>query len=231
MPSSATQLYLPFGTRTHMSAQDFAISEANKEAAGWLGVSPTQWPAPLLWLHGPAGSGKTHLLTMWQAQHHAHSLTPNILAGDSLDSDISPDSCWVLDNADHQLHADMETHFFHLINLLKAHNAHLLCTSQYDTAQLDITLPDLQSRLLGAPSVALHAPDDALLAQVLLKQLHDRQLQVDPAVIDYLLPRIERSFSAVHKWVERLDTASLAQRRNITIPLIKRVLDAESEPA
>jgi chromosomal replication initiation ATPase DnaA len=93
-------------------------------------------------------------------------------------------------------------------------------------------LPDLRSRLLAAPSVAIGAPDDALLGAVLAKLFTDRQLQVSPEVIEWLLRRIERSFAGARGAVARLDAAALALKRPVTVLLAREVLgEAQSTPS
>ena len=76
-------------------------------------------------------------------------------------------------------------------------------------------------------SIAIGAPDDALLAAVLVKLFADRQLRIAEEVVTYLLGRMERSFAACARLVERLDHAALAGQRAITVPLARRVLDGE----
>ena len=87
-----------------------------------------------------------------------------------------------------------------------------------------ISLPDLASRLRAAPSAAIAPPDDALLAGVLLKQFADRQLPVPPAVIAYLLSRMERSFAAAATIAARLDRAALSRGRPVTIALAREMI-------
>ena len=72
---------------------------------------------------------------------------------------------------------------------------------------------------VGPPvSVAIRAPDEALIQAVLVKLFADRQLKVDADVIAYVLPRMERSFAAVGELVAAPDAEALAHRRNITVP-------------
>ena len=85
-------------------------------------------------------------------------------------------------------------------------------------------MPDLASRLAAAMSVAVGAPDDELIAGVLIKHFLDRQISVDPAVVTFLLGRMERSFAAVRRIVAALDEAGLAEKRGITVPLARAVL-------
>ena len=91
-------------------------------------------------------------------------------------------------------------------------------------ARWNFGLDDLASRLKAAPQAGIGPPDDGLIAAVLVKQFADRQLKVDDDVITYLLRRMERSFAAARSMVGAIDDLSLAERRNITVPLVRQVL-------
>ncbi|MGB1147783.1 MAG: HdaA/DnaA family protein, partial [Alphaproteobacteria bacterium] len=56
------------------------------------------------------------------------------------------------------------------------------------------------------------------------KRFDDRQIGVEQAVIDYILSRIDRSFSALEAVVQRLDARALAEKRAVTVPLAREVL-------
>ncbi len=82
-------------------------------------------------------------------------------------------------------------------------------------------LPDLASRLASVPAVAVLPPDDTLLAAVLAKHFADRQVDVAPEVIAYLVKQIERSFTAAETMARRLDRAAMRARGPITIKLAR----------
>ena len=86
-------------------------------------------------------------------------------------------------------------------------------------------MPDLRSRLLSVPSVAIKAPDDALLSALLIKQFRDRQIDVSSDVVDYLLPRITRTPASIRALVQALDRASLAEGRGITVALARKLIE------
>ncbi len=118
---------------------------------------------------------------------------------------------------------------FHLLNLAREHRFDVLITGRTPPGSWDIALPDLRSRLRSAALVSIAEADDALLRAVLVKLFADRQLAVSPEVIDYVMPRIERSMAAAALIVDRLDKAALAERRGITRPLAAKVLGGRSE--
>jgi chromosomal replication initiation ATPase DnaA len=82
------------------------------------------------------------------------------------------------------------------------------------------------------PGAALEAPDEALLVRALLKLFADRQLKPSEALIDYLGPRLQRSFAEAERIVVLIDTLALQQKRNISVEIgaqALRRLEAERD--
>ena len=226
MSESPRQLPLHLPHRPALGRADFLVAPANELAVAWLDAWPG-WPDAALVLHGPAGSGKTHLAAVWQQRSGALALDGAALADGTPPTELLGTSvAAVLDGVDSLLgHSTrLERQLLHLVNHIRESDGFLLLTARTPLAQWPMQLPDLRSRLAAAPAAGLGAPDDQLIAAVLVKLFNDRQLQVRPEVVRYLLPRMERSFAAARRLVAALDDASLAARREITIPLAKTVL-------
>jgi len=203
------QFTLPLTLPAVFSADNFFVSDANREAWQWINAWP-EWPAHALILYGPPGCGKSHLATIWATKSHA-TRDPNPAArGPRLIENIE--------------RLTDERALLHLFNATRENKDALLLTSSVAPAQLPFTLPDLTSRLLGLPHAAIAQPDDELLAAVLRKQFTDRQMKVEDGVIAYIVPRMERSLGEAKELVETLDKAALAERKNITIPFVKNLL-------
>jgi chromosomal replication initiation ATPase DnaA len=201
---------------------DFVPSEGNREALAWIDRWP-DWPAPVLALNGPPGSGKTHLGRIWATQAGAVVLDGTDLVGRNV-ADLT-----VLSEANAALLIDRaerapERGLFHLYNLVRERGGHLLLASELPPAHWRIALPDLASRLRAAPAVAVAPPDDELLGSIILKQLADRQLHAGPGVVQYLVPRMERSAEVARRLVAALDRRALAERREIDRRLAADVL-------
>jgi chromosomal replication initiation ATPase DnaA len=81
----------------------------------------------------------------------------------------------------------------------------------------------------GTPAVALGAPDDDLLAAVLMKLFADRQLNPRPDVLAYLTKHMERSFSAARAIVADLDTIALSEGREVSRKLASEVLERQAD--
>ena len=122
------------------------------------------------------------------------------------------------------------TAFFHLLNFVNQTGGWLLMTGREAPPRWVTDVPDLHSRLTAVPGAELMAPDEALLARVLLKLFADRQLKLPEALIDYLVPRLERSFAQAERIVVLMDALALQQKRNISVEIgaqALRQLEAE----
>ncbi|RWF24498.1 MAG: hypothetical protein EOS64_07630, partial [Mesorhizobium sp.] len=118
---------------------------------------------------------------------------------------------------------------FHLINAVRGAGSTLLLTARRFPAAWRVTLPDLISRLKAAATVEIHEPDDMLLAGVITKLFADRQVEVEPHVVQYLVRRIERSLATAMRVVERLDRAALERKTPITRALAAETVSAMDE--
>ena len=219
------QYPLPLPHRVVMGADDYLVTASNQTAMGWIDKWP-DWSAPFLIVYGPLGSGKTHLAKVWQSRSQAETLSMNRLVQTEPGALAGQQSLWMMDDADAVAgNNKAEENLFHLYNRLFEAKGSLLLTAQQPVAQWPIKLPDLRSRLMAAPAVALDAPDDQLITGLLIKQFRDRQIDVGMDVVDYLLPRITRTSAAIRDIVITLDHASLARNRGITLNLAREILN------
>jgi len=226
----STQIPLDLEFLTVQGKENFHVGASNKEAVGWIDRWPN-WPAPALILSGPAASGKSHLCGAWanhvrdkEAEDVAFIRPEMLLSREASDIAeagkhliIESLDLWIGDRA-------AETTLFHLYNIFKEENRSMILSARMAPAHMDFVVNDLASRLRAAPVAAIHAPDDMLLGSVLIKQFSDRQLKVSNDVIKYILPRMERSFSAARDIVVTADKMALAQKSKITVPLMRQVL-------
>jgi chromosomal replication initiation ATPase DnaA len=212
-----SQLPLSLGHEPHYGRDSFVAGPSNRTALALIERWPA-WPAPVLVLTGPPGSGKTHLAHIWAERTGAEIVRAAELRAHA----PRGESGLVVEDV--AMDAVPEQLMFHLINAAKEAAGSLLITSRFPAAHWRVALPDLRSRLRMAAPAALGPPDDELLRTVLVKLFADRQLTVDRAVIDFLLVRMERSLSAALLLVEALDREALAAGRAITRPLAARII-------
>jgi DnaA regulatory inactivator Hda len=212
------QLPFDLGHRTAFARDDFWVSESNQDAVAWLDKYP-DWPAPLLVIHGPRGCGKTHLLKVWQ--NDTGAALYDAAAPDALPAAV------VLDDIENYIgDAAREETLLHLYNIQKERCGHILAAAETPPRQWRFALRDLESRLLAAPAAAVGSPDDQLMAVVLTKLFSDRQIFVPQEVVQFLLPRLERSFAAMGAIVDAIDRKALAEKRKVTVPLVRDLFGA-----
>lgn len=218
--SGPAQIPLDLPHRAAMGSADFLVAPCNSDAVAWLDRWP-DWPAPALVVYGAEGCGKTHLTHVWQAQSGAVAIDRDELTTENLPPLLGGAAACFIEDADRGFD---EEALLHLYNVVAERDGRLLLTARGPVRRWGIGLPDLASRLAAAMSVAVGAPDDELFAAVLIKHFLDRQIRVDPAVVTFLLGRMERSFAAARRVVAALDTAGLAEKRGVTVPLARDVL-------
>lgn len=221
----AEQLAFDLPANVRLGAKDFFVSAANHTAFALISA-PEHWPDGKLSLVGPAGSGKTHLAKVFATQSGAQ-----ILPAAQIDPSAAlPEGPCVIEDGE-TLPRAAEEWLFHAHNHLRAVGMPLLLTGRSAPARWDIALPDLASRLSAATTAKIDDPDDPLLLAVLLKHFQDRQLMPAPDALSYLERHLPRSFDAIRQTVETLDRAALAERKTLTRPFVRRVLDSLHKPA
>ena len=216
MPQLPLSLTLP----PVYSEDNFFVSDCNREAHHWVTMWP-RWPDNAVLIYGPKGSGKTHLGHIWAKK-------TNAMMWPAMGVDVVQYPLYthaLVENVERTLN---ERLLLHLLNHAREQEWNLLITANVMPYRLPFTLPDLTSRLLALPAVAIEHPDDIVLAAVMRKQFADRQMKVDDDVISYALPRMERSLEKVRELVERVDQSALAERKNVTVPFIRKILDNEN---
>ena len=209
-PQPPRQLPLALPHRPAMARADFVVGAANQAAIALIDRWPV-WPERGAILAGPVGSGKSHLVEIWRAASNATVVAAARLSG--FDAGSLPLAIAVEDLQAGPLD---EAALFHLLNLATEQGAAVLLTSRAWPSALPLRLPDLASRLRAMQPVELAEPDDELLRRVLTKLFADRQIEVDPGVIDYAATRMERSLAAAGALVEQLDREALATGRPVS---------------
>lgn len=204
--------------------EDFFVSPANALALATLDA-PEAWPQGRMLLTGAAGAGKSHLALLWARERGAAVVSAAALRRDAVPGLAAAPAVVVEDAEAAAGLPEAEAALFHLHNLAGAEGTRLLITAARPPRDWGLALPDLASRMAAIASVQIAAPDDALLSAVLVKLFADRQLAVSPALIGWLLARIDRSLAEARRVVARLDAAALREGVPVSRALAARVLD------
>ena len=223
-PFAPRQLLLALDHSISFAREDFLSGPSNVAALSLVERWP-DWPDRILALIGPEGSGKSHLAAIWAEATGARILSAKLLSTTSVPGALATGALIIEDLEAGDLD---EQALFHLINLAREERTYLILTSRSAVASFPIRIRDLASRLRAVPTVAVAPPDDTLLRSLLVKLAADRQLSFDESLVNYLVNRIERSFSAAHATVQRLDHEAMRQHRPVTRALAAEVLRSMS---
>ncbi len=192
------QIALPLAWPVAERDEDFLLSDCNRAAFEHL-RRWSIWPVMATVLTGPRKSGRSLLGRIFVRK------TDGRLFDDAEDHD--------------------EEALFHAWNEAQETRRPLLIVADAPPAAWGIRLPDLRSRLGATPLVDIGGPDDQLLGQLVAKLLADRGLAVPHEVVDFLVPRVERSYVAAQRVVTALDEAMLSRPRRLTVPMAKQALE------
>lgn len=209
---------------------------ANAVAVAALHELATMPQAPWLYLNGPVGSGKSHLL---MATCQAASEAGRAVQYLPLTS-IGNRAAAIRGVAGSELLAlddlgaiagdrDAEHALFDAYNIAKAEGSALLFAAEAIPAQLGLGLPDLRSRLGACQQAVLKPLDDAERREVLKGQAAVRGIELDDTVLDWLFARYARDLGALLDLLDGLDKASLAAQRRITVPFLRGFLREAGE--
>ncbi len=222
MTARPRQLAFDLDFRAALGREDFLVSPVNAAAVATID-DWERWPQRAHAISGPAGSGKSHLVEVWRSLSQAMRVDGAALAESDVQAATDAGAIAVED-VDRGI--GDERILFHLFNVAREGRLALLITARALPGEIEITLPDLRSRLRAMALTKIEPPDEGLLRALLVKLMSDRQLEVGPRVIEYVIPRMERSADAARQFVRELDRQALAARRLVTIPLAREVLDA-----
>lgn len=185
-------------------------------------------------LWGEGLTGKTHLL---QAACHAFAgrgacvYLPLALLQDTgpgvLDG-MAQAELICLDDVDAVAGKEWEHALFGLLEAARQATRRFLIASRRPPGALKV-MPALASRLQGGVVFRLHALSDEDRYQALLLHAHQRGLVLSEPAGWYLLRHCPRDFGSLIGILERLDEASLAHARRVSVALIKRMLDISQD--
>jgi DnaA family protein len=223
---------LPLGVQLAVSHRFETFHEGpNGEAVAALARLSAAGGAPI-WLHGPAGSGRSHLLqaacaragelgltAAWLPLFRTQDQEPAMLAGFERLGLVALDDVDAIAG-----HAGWERALFTLWNELAEQRGRLVLAAAQAPAALPFRLPDLASRLAASQVHRLQPLGEAEQAEALLRRARHRGLELPPETLTYLTRRAPRDFAALCRLLDELDTESLAARRRLTVPFVREWL-------
>ena len=117
-----------------------------------------------------------------------------------------------------------ENLIYSIFNLVDQDSKYLLINSETPLSKLNFKLPDLISRSKNVLLAEINPPDDELIFALILKNFSDRQIKLEKQIIEFIVNRIERSYSKISEFIYKVDELSLKKKKPINLKTIKEIL-------
>jgi DnaA family protein len=225
---------LPLGVRLRVSSRFSTFQPGdNAVAVAELAQVAGRGGPQAVWLHGPPGSGRTHLLqaacaAAGEAGHAAAYLPLREFAGGDAGILAGQEGLDLvcLDDVEAVAGAESwERALFALYNELAERGGRLALAAREPPARTGIALKDLASRLAAASVRPLRPLAEDAQGEALVARAAAQGLDLPEDTRQYLLRRAPRDFAALCRLLDEIDSASLAAQRRITVPLVRAVLE------
>lgn len=227
-----TQLPVNFEFRANQTFDDFYAGR-NQEIIQQLKGSGQGQGEPLLFIWGPNGHGKSHLLQACCQEAYQHNISAFFLDL-TIGNNTSPGmleglenfELVCLDNIDAMIgDKNWEMACFHYFNRQREKNHALILSASRSPSTLNFSLNDLQTRVNWGLTLAIKPLDDAEKLTALQFKAQRMGFEIAPPAAQFLLTRYSRDLKALWLILDKLDHASLAAKRKITLPFLKEILD------
>ncbi len=213
------QQIIKFDYEKNFKDQDFYISKSNQHILKLINTWP-KWEKNLLNINGDKYSGKTHIIKIFIKKFSGIKIESNLLNNDFL-KEIKIHQNIIVENLDNNIDEKL---FFSLINIIEQENKFLIVTSLETIVKIKFKLDDLKSRATNFLIQNIEKPDDELIYALILKNLSDRQISLDKKLINYIIKRIDRSYSKIFDFIYKIDEISLKKKKSIDFKIINDVL-------
>lgn len=236
------QLIFDFPINPRYTLDNFIVCPGNATALEFARRLLRDDGENLLYLHGPDGSGKTHLLQALAFALAAETGRPCYLSCGELESlygegctpegpahladHFSGAPALVVDDI-HLLPAvpSVRQEFWQLFNDFHGAGRPIAVAGPCPPQKLANIDEHISSRLLWGLVAAMDISDDASRRLILAKLAQDRQIVLPAEVADFLINRLPRDIPTLTRALDLLRTHALSEARRITVPLARRVLE------
>ena len=213
------QTIIEFNHDNNFKDEDFYLSKSNKHVFEYLKKWPN-WEKNFINIIGEKLSGKTHLINIFLKKNKGIKFDVKNLKNDDLQK-INVYENIILENITSNVNEKL---LYSLLNIIEQDNKYIIITSESPIVYIDFKLKDLKSRTKNFLLLNIDQPDDELLFAIIIKNLSDRQIKLDKKLIQYIVKRIERSYSKIHDFIYKIDKLSLKKKKSIDFKIIKEVL-------
>ncbi len=215
------QIPLPIGTAAARTFDNFVAGANAATLAHLRALAPGAAP---VYLWGPTGSGKTHLVQAVVGRFQADGIRGVNYGADVAAPWMGSEGCGiiVIDDCD-RLGPEQQHSAFTLFVQSAEGGAIILAAGRLPPVDLGLR-EDLRSRLGWGHVMAVHALTEPEARAELRREADRRGILLTDEVVQYLLTRFARDLKNLFDLLNRLDEFSLVQQRNVTVPLLKQML-------
>ena len=213
------QTIIKFDYDKNFKNEDYYLSKSNKHVFDFLNIWP-KWEKNFVNVIGEKFSGKTHLMNIFLQKNKGIKFESKSLRNEDLKK-IKIYENIIIENL--SLDVD-EKLLYSLFNLIEQDNKFIIVTSIKPIVNITFELKDLKSRAKNFILLNIEKPDDELMFAIILKNLADRQISLDDKFVEFIIKRIERSYSKIYDFIYKIDQLSLKKKKSIDFKIIKEVL-------
>ncbi len=214
------QLILNFDYEQNFKDQDFYVSKSNYYPFQLINSWP-KWEKNFLNLYGEKFSGKTHLINIFLKKFKGFKIDSRSINNKTL-KEIKIHENIVLENLFENIDENL---LYTFLNIIEQDNKYLIISSLKPIVNFNFKLNDLVSRSKNFLLTGIENPDDNLMFALILKNLSDRQISIDKKLIDYIIKRIDRSYSKIFDFIYKIDEISLKKKNQSILKLLKKFLE------
>ncbi len=213
------QLIIKFDYDKNFKDEDFYVSNSNKHVFDFLEKWPI-WEKNFINISGEKFSGKTHLINIFLKKNKGIKIKSTDLKRIEL-KNLKVHENIILEDLTSNIDEKL---LYTLFNIIEQDNKYIIVTSREPIVEIKFSLEDLKSRTKNFLLQNIEKPDDELMFAIILKNLSDRQISLSQKLIDYIIKRIDRSYSKIFDFIYNVDELSLKKKKSIDFKIIKEVL-------
>ena len=229
---SLPQIPFEFGNFQKIDFTSFIEGE-NQDLLDFLNTMTKKKKNDCLYIWGSQGTGKTHLLqaACKQADDMNSQVTYIPLKQyEEFDSEIfnglgKLDLICVDDLEFISGNLEWQQRLTLLYNEIRDNNNSIIISSTSSPKNIKIELDDLKSRLVWGQVHKIKPPNDELKIEILKRKASERSFELSESVAEFLIHRTERDLNSLIKILDVIDHSSLAAKRKVTIPFVKKLID------
>ena len=207
-----------FNNTKNFFEENLIRDTSNSNVLNFLDKFPN-WETKLINIVGEKKSGKSFILQLFRKKNQFNYIS------NKEDFEKKYDELFLVDKLILDGFQINEDKFFSLINHFILHKKYLIISSREPLTMLEIKLLDLKSRLKEFLLIEIQNPSDDLIYSLILKYFSDNQIVIKKDLVEYIVKKIDRSYSSIEKFLIQLNDQSIIKKKKIDYKLINEVLN------